>query len=243
MPTEASAVVIGNEILSAKTEDLNGSLLLRRLREQGIRLKLLTIVPDELDPIVDAVRRAKAVAKYVFTSGGIGPTHDDVTVKAVAAALSRPVVRHQGLEKLVREHFGSAPPLSAMRLADVPEGTELLVQEKSWYPVLSCDNVFLLPGVPQFFRHQLEVVLRTLPVAYIHLRNLYLCVGEVEVAEILNRVADAWPQVLIGSYPDFAPSAPYRVKVTVEHEDGQSVEQTVAQLLRELPTGAVVRMD
>jgi molybdopterin-biosynthesis enzyme MoeA-like protein len=153
------------------------------------------------------------------------------------------VVRHAGLVEMINQHFGSRAPTSALRLAEVPEGTELLSQDGSWYPVLCCDNIFMLPGVPQFFRFQLDVVLKTLPTSRIHLRNLYLGVGEIEVAEILNRVADAWPQVLIGSYPDFAPSSLYRVKVTVEHEDSESVEATVAQLLRELPSGVVLRVD
>src|SRR5262245_15654778 len=102
--TGAAAVIIGNEVLSAKVQALNGSRLMQRLRERGIPLRSLEVVPDEVDLIVDAVTRARARAKYVFTSGGIGPTHDDVTVRAVALALGRPVVRLPEMERLLAQH-------------------------------------------------------------------------------------------------------------------------------------------
>src|SRR5262244_3947972 len=135
----AAAVIIGNEVLTAKIQDLNGPLLARRLRDRGIPLRSMSTVPDEIDAIVEAVSRAREIARYVFTSGGIGPTHDDVTVRAVALALGRNVVRLPELEALVRRHDRDASP-QAFRLAEAPEGTELLWREGTWYPVLHCDS-------------------------------------------------------------------------------------------------------
>src|SRR6266849_4398361 len=139
----AAAVIIGNEVLTAKIQDLNGPLLARRLRDRGIALRSISVVPDEIDAIVGAVTHARAIARYVFTSGGIGPTHDDVTVRAVALALGRRVVRIPELETLVRRHEREASP-QALRLAEAPEGTELLWREGTWYPVLYCDSIYLL---------------------------------------------------------------------------------------------------
>jgi molybdenum cofactor synthesis domain-containing protein len=157
--TGAAAIIIGNEVLSAKVEDANGPYLVARLREHGLALRAIFVVPDEIEAIVGAVVNARAVARWVITSGGIGPTHDDVTVRAVAMALGREVVRLPRIvELLARAHSGSMPA-EALRLAEAPEGTELLAPEGTVYPVLAVEGMFLLPGVPALFRLQLETVL------------------------------------------------------------------------------------
>lgn len=239
----AAAVIIGNEVLTAKVEELNGTLLIRRLRECGIPLRSVSIVPDEVDAIVEALARARRVARYVFTSGGIGPTHDDVTVRAVALALGRKVVRSKEMEALVRQHFGEPLSSEALRLADAPEGAEMWQQEGIWYPVLTCDGVFLLPGVPQLFKVQLETVLARLERAPVYLRCLFLSAQEAEIAGVLDRVALAMPHVSIGSYPSFDRGSDYRVKVTVEHAEQAPVEEAVARLLMELPKSCVLRTE
>jgi molybdenum cofactor synthesis domain-containing protein len=239
----AAAVIIGNEVLSAKVEDSNGPLLIRRLREQGIRLHSLTVVPDEVDPIVQAMVCARAVARWVFTSGGIGPTHDDVTIRAVALALGRRVVRLPEIEALLALAHPAGSTAEALRLAEAPEGTTLLAPSGTRYPVLTCDGIFLLPGVPSLFRIQLETVLSTLPHNSVHLRSLYVLRGEAEIAATLDRVALGTPQVDIGSYPEFADGADHRVRVTVEGPVAAEVEAVVARLQRELPDGAVLRIE
>src|SRR4051812_17365754 len=159
--TGAAAVIIGNEVLTAKVEDANGPHLIRRLRDLGILLRSVETVTDDVDAIVDAVARARSKAEYVFTSGGIGPTHDDVTVRAVALALGRQVVRLPEMVELIRKRSDHLTE-EALRLADAPEGAVLLPQEGTWFPVLTVDNTFLLPGVPQLFKLQLETVLKRL---------------------------------------------------------------------------------
>ncbi len=239
----AAAVIIGNEVLSGKVQELNGTHLIRRLRERGIALRWLTIVPDEVDPIVEAVSHARWVARYVFTSGGIGPTHDDVTVRAVALALGRRVVRIPKLEALVRGPDQQPVTAEALRLAETPEGTELLWREGIWYPVLHCENVYLLPGVPQLFKLQLETVLATLEGSPMRLRCLYLSLGETEIAHVLDRIAISMPQVAIGSYPEFDRAAGYRVKLTVENSEIELVDAAVARLRSELPDGSILRIE
>ncbi len=239
----AAAVIIGNEVLSAKVVDQNGALLVKRLRERGIGLRWMAVVPDEVDAIVEAVRLARAKAWHVFTSGGIGPTHDDVTVRAVALALGRRVVRLEEMERLVREHYGPNAAPEALRLADAPEGAELLFQEGIWYPVLSCERIYLLPGVPQLFKLQLETVLSRLSGAPPVLRTVYLSVGEAEIAHALDRVALAMPHVQLGSYPTWEREAGYKVRITVEHARPEPVDEAVSRLVEALPPGSVVRVE
>lgn len=239
----AAAVIIGNEVLTAKVQDINGPLLARRLRDRGIPLRSISIVPDEVDPIVEAVARARELARYLFTSGGIGPTHDDVTVRAVALALGRNVVRLPAIEQLILSHYGSEVVPQALRLAEAPEGTELLFSEKVWSPVLHCDGVYLLPGVPQLFSHQLEIVLARLPGTPVTVRTLYLDSDEPQIAPVLDRLAAEMPAVAIGSYPEFDRRAGYRVRVTVENVHPALVEEVVARLSRELPEGSILRIE
>jgi len=239
----AAAVIIGNEVLTAKVDELNGSHLIRRLRDRGIPLKSLAIVPDEIDAIVEAVTMARAHADCLFTSGGIGPTHDDLTVEAVALALGRQVIRDPSIAKLVVEHYGKLITDEGLRLADVPEGTELLWRPGIWYPVMHCDGVFLLPGVPQLFKLQLETILSTMEGTPVHLKSLYLSAGEAEIAHVLDQIALAMPHVAIGSYPQWAESLGYRVKITVEHEQAEPVEEVVRQLMERLPARSILRAE
>ena len=242
-PMGAAAVIIGNEVLTAKVVDANGPHLIRRLREVGIPLRSLEIVPDEVDVIVEAVARARRRARYVFTSGGIGPTHDDVTVRAVALALGREVVRLPEMEALVREKAGADMKPEALRLADAPRGARLLPQPDSWFPVLAVEDVYLLPGVPPLFRAQLDTVLERLRGIPVHLRTLYLSLGESEIAAVLDRVALDMPHVAIGSYPMFDPALDYRVKVTVEGPERAAVDVAVERLVAGLPPAGVLRAD
>jgi len=241
--TGAAAVIIGTEVLTAKVQDQNGPRLIRRLRERGIPLHSVETIPDDVDVIVDAVSRARARARYVFTSGGIGPTHDDVTVRAVALALGRPVVRLPEMEALLATHHPDGASGAALRLAEAPEGTRLLPSEGSWFPVMAVDgdSLFLLPGVPSLFRAQLETALTLLPQAPVYLRTLYLLLRETEFAVALDRVALAFPQVGIGSYPVFESGLDYRVKVTFESSEEAPVQEALRQLREALPAGAVVR--
>ena len=242
-PTGAAAVIIGNEVLTAKVVDANGPHLIRRLREVGIPCARWRSSRTRWTSSWKRWRGRGSGRSYVFTSGGIGPTHDDVTVRAVALAMGRRVVRLPEMVELIRQKAVDAPTAEAMRLADAPEGAVLIAQPGSWYPVLTVETVYMLPGVPQLFRAQLEAVLARLSGTPVHLRVLYLGLGESAVASVLDRVALDMPHVAIGSYPMFDRTLDYPVKVTVESVEKDAVEEAVARLQAGLPTGSVLRTE
>jgi molybdenum cofactor synthesis domain-containing protein len=239
----ATVLIIGNEVLSAKVRDENGPYLASRLRALGVELKALLVLPDSLDPLVEAISRERRRCDWLFTAGGIGPTHDDLTLAAVARALDLPLERLEPLAELIRQtHARFQPnipfPEAALRMADVPRGTRL------WgdgFPLLCVENVVMLPGVPQFLRHQFERFAATLTAPPFRLAEVYLSVGEGEIARALDGVAGAHPGVALGCYPRFD-DADHRVKLTLEAKEAGAVEKALEALLAAVPAGAVLRV-
>jgi molybdenum cofactor synthesis domain-containing protein len=238
----AALVVVGSEVLSAKVPDENGPWLAGRLRELGVELRAIHTVPDRIDDIVDAVDRVRRRVTWVVTSGGVGPTHDDVTVCAVARALGRPVARCPPLAEAIRamhrRHRGEEAPEAALRMADVPEGTQLVGDQG--YPTLLVENVVMLPGVPRFFRYQFERFAPLLSGAPFHVAVVEVREAEDRIAATLAGVAHAHPAVEVGSYPRFD-DADHAVRVTIEARDQAAVRAALEALLGALPAGAVVR--
>jgi molybdenum cofactor synthesis domain-containing protein len=237
----AAILVVGNEVLSAKIADENGPYAARRLREAGVQLNALLTLPDQPDILEEAVARERKRVDWLFTSGGVGPTHDDVTVLAVARALGRGVVRDPRLAANVRRWYarrGAEPPEAAFRMADVPEGTRLVGDPS--FPVMTVENVVMLPGPPHFFRGQFDAFIGELVSAPFRIGRVYLAVSEDSFAVVLDRVARDHPDVDIGSYPRFD-EADHRVLVTFEGKDAARVEVALRAFLGELPAGALLR--
>ena len=236
----AAIVVIGNEVLSAKVTDENGPFLTRELRALGVEVRRIETVPDEVPLIVDAVNRARASARWVFTSGGIGPTHDDVTMAAIAAAFGKPVVTDPRSLALLEEKFGERLNPALRRLAEVPEGAELIWNEQSLFPVVTIEGVVILPGVPSLLREGFGWLRERLRSAPFVLRSVYLGIGEGRIAAHLNATVAMYPEVSIGSYPRFD-GADHRVKVTFDGRDGAAVEAARGDFVARRPEGSVVR--
>jgi molybdenum cofactor synthesis domain-containing protein len=248
MPTgpTASLIVVGSEVLSAKVKDENGPWLAGRLRALGVELRAVVTVPDRLDEVVEAVDRERGRSSWVFTSGGVGPTHDDLTVAAVARALGRPLHRLAALvaaiDAIHRRHHGGEPaPEAALRMADVPVGSTLLGD--LGYPTLCCENVVMLPGVPRFFRSQFDRMASLLSGDPFRLVCVFLDTREDRIAVALAGVARAHPAVEIGSYPCFDDDADHAVKLTVESRDLGAVQAALAALLAVLPPEVVLRIE
>ena len=236
----AAIVVIGNEILSAKVVDENGPFLARELRALGVELRRIETVPDEVPLIVDALRRCLASARWVFTSGGIGPTHDDVTIKAVAEAFGRQVVHDQRTLELLRKSYGAALNPARMRLAEIPEGGRAEFHEGHLFPVLSLENVTILPGVPLLLREGFTRIRERFRVAPIFTRALYFSLGEGALAEHLDATVARYPAVAIGSYPRFD-AADHRVKVTFDGRSEEDVRAAAAFLRGRIPPECIIR--
>ncbi|HTT72227.1 MAG TPA: competence/damage-inducible protein A [Anaeromyxobacteraceae bacterium] len=239
----ATVLIVGNEVLSAKVRDENGPYAARALRERGVELTAVLTLPDRLEVLEEAVARERGRVDWLFTSGGVGPTHDDVTLLAVARALGRELARHPVLAENIRawhRRRGKEAPEAALRMADVPEGTRLLGDPR--HPVMVVENVVMLPGPPQFFRVQLDAFTVAIEAPPFRLECLFLDLGEEEFASLLERVAREHRAVDIGSYPRFD-QADHRVKVTFESKDGLAVRAAVEAFLEVLPEGALVRRE
>jgi molybdenum cofactor synthesis domain-containing protein len=238
----AAIVVIGNEILTGKSPDKNASFLIDQLHQLGVALRRVVIIPDELETIAQAVRECAGSFDYVFTSGGIGPTHDDMTIAGVALAFGRPVVRHPQLEAMLRSYFGDGIDEARLRLADTPDGSSLLYDNGMRWPVLKTENVFVLPGVPDLFRGKFEAIRERFRAAPFFVATVYTREDEFDITPRLDRVAAEYPNVEIGSYPNFAGEA-YRVKLTIESKEAAAVEEVRAALLAVLDPSAIVRTE
>ena len=238
----AAIVVIGNEILTGKSPDKNASFLIEQLHQLGVALRRVVIIPDELDTIARAVRECAGSFDYVFTSGGVGPTHDDVTIAGVALAFDRAVVRHPQLEAMLRSYFGDGVDEARLRLADVPDGSALLYDNGVRWPVLATENVFVLPGVPGLFRSKFEAIRERFRAAPFFVATVYTREDEFDITPRLDRLAAEYPDVEIGSYPNFA-GEEYRVKLTIESKEAAAVEQVRAALLALLDPAAIVRAE
>jgi len=241
MPT-AAGVMIGDEILTGKIRDTNVHLLIDTLRAAGVALRRVVTIRDEIDEIADEVRRCAAAHDHVFTSGGIGPTHDDRTIEGVARAFGHAVVRDPALEALVRHHWRERINDAALKLADLPEGSRLIADDGTRFPVVACRNVYILPGIPQLFASKLALVARELHGAPPVLQSIYLSGEESAIAAALTRVVGEVPAVAIGSYPRIG-DPDHKVRITVEGGDRAEVERAVARLLELLPAPLVVRVE
>lgn len=231
--TTAAILVIGDEILSGKVEDQNARLLIGELRELGVALRRILVIPDDVETVAAAVRELSAGFDHVFTSGGVGPTHDDVTLLGVALAFNQPIIRHPDLERRLKSHFGENADESKLRMADVPENAELLEMPDWRWPVLACANVYILPGVPELFRKKFLAMRERFRVSPFFARAIYTLEDEFDIAAELRAIAEAHPLVAIGSYPNFS-SPDYKVKITLESKDANVLAAAVESLMTAL---------
>jgi len=205
----ACVVVIGNEILSGRTQDANLSYLALALNSVGVRVREARVIPDDPDTIIATVNEVRAKFDYVFTTGGIGPTHDDITSLCIARAFGVPLILHPEAKALLEMHYRQGELNEArLRMAHVPEGAELLLNPVSRAPGFRIGNVFVLPGVPLVmqaifdgFKHILAGGKTVLS------RSITCALLEGRIAADLGTIQDGYPCVEIGSYPFFGQGA------------------------------------
>ena len=238
----AAIIVIGNEILSGKVIDTNAPFLTRELRAIGVTLKRILTIPDEVDEIAEAVKEFRPRYDVVFTSGGVGPTHDDVTMEGIAKGLGRRLVRHPAIESRLREFYKEHVNDARLKMSEVPEGAELLVDGRLGFPTVKCENFYILPGIPELFEQKFEALRERFSATPYTMRVVYTREGEGSIAEHLNATLAAFPELLLGSYPKLS-HPEYTVKLTLESKDPEYVDRALAHLLRLLPVDAVVRTE
>jgi molybdenum cofactor synthesis domain-containing protein len=234
-------VVVGNEILSGKVRDSNAYFAARELRKIGVALKRVTVVPDELKPIADEVAHCARTFDFVITSGGVGPTHDDITMEAVALAFGRKLMIHPELERVIRQYF-TERIATGMKMAEVPEGAVLNAAGDLRFPTVQIDNVYILPGIPQIFEVKLKSLIGRFATDPYFIRTIYTSAGEGTIAEHLNACLETYPELLLGSYPRIGHNE-YRVKLTLESKDRDYLDRAFNHLIDLLPKEVVVKIE
>ncbi len=242
MAKTAGIILIGNEILSGKVVDANASYLCRELRALGVEVRKISVIPDEVDLIAEEVGQFHTDYDVVFTSGGVGPTHDDVTIEGVARAIGVPVVRDPRLVKLLEGFYKGRLNDARLKMAEVPDGAELMAGGELVFPAVVVRNIYILPGVPEIFRQKFEALKERFREAPYFLCSVFVTLGEGTLADHLNELLRGHPQLMLGSYPEFS-NPEYKVKVTLESKDRGYLDEAVADLLDRLPRAAVVRVD
>jgi len=242
MARTAGILLIGNEILSGKVVDANASYLCRELRALGVSVRRIAVIPDEVDLIADEVQAFSRNHDVVFTSGGVGPTHDDVTIEGVARALGVRVVRDARLVELIARHAKGPLNEARLKMSEVPEGAELIAGDQLMFPAVVAGNVYILPGVPEIFRQKFEAIKERFRDTPYFLASVFVGIGEGTLADYLNDLVQRHPELMLGSYPEFA-NPEYKVKVTLESKDRAMMERAVAELLGRLPADAVIRVE
>lgn len=222
IPT-AAVLLIGDEILSGRTKDANLGWIADWLTALGIDLKEARVVSDDEADIVAALNALRARYSYVFTTGGIGPTHDDITADAVARAFGVEIGHHPEAVAILREHFAARglPETEArMRMARIPDGAELIPNAVSKAPGFHIGNVFVMAGVPKIMHSMMEAITPKLTGGRKMLsRTVPLNLGEGDVAQRLKEIQQAHEGVMIGSYPFEKPDGRYGTNIVIRSRD------------------------
>jgi len=242
VPETAAIIIIGNEILSGKTEDTNSRYLACELRGLGVDVRRIVVIPDDVEAIAREVAAASAGHTHVFTAGGVGPTHDDVTMEGIARAFGLGTVTSERILEVIRQRCGGAVNRASAKMAQVPEGAEVLELEGIRFPPVVVRNVFVFPGIPEFLRQKFSAIKERFRSEPFVLRKVFINEEECYIAPFLDEVNAEFPDVEVGSYPKVE-NPEYKVVVTLESTDAGSLARACERLLSLLPGGKVVRTE
>jgi molybdenum cofactor synthesis domain-containing protein len=242
MAKTAGIVIIGNEVLSGKTQDINSHFFCTELRQLGVEVKKISTIQDEIELIGREVAEFSKRFDIVFTSGGVGPTHDDVTIEGIALGFGLKVVRHPDTERRLRQRLGGEVNEARLRMANVPEGATLLATEALFAPIVNIHNVYIFPGIPKILQERFHAIKEKFRDTPFYLKNVYVRYGEGVIAAILNDLLVKFPQLMLGSYP-VLDLPEYKVKVTLESKDEKYLSHALEAFVASLPQDAVHRID
>lgn len=236
-------LVIGNELLSGKVEEANVHVLARALRGLGVELRRVVVILDDIDEIAREVAVLSKGHDWLFTSGGVGPTHDDVTVLGVAKAFGVSAICDPTLATMLRDHYGERCTEGHLRMAMVPEGASLESTGDVRWPTIRLQNVWLMPGVPEIFRMKLPVIVHHLGEGQRFVsRAVFTQMDEGDLKPLLDDVVARFPDVGIGSYPKWQDPT-YRTKLTFDGRDEPRVDRARDAFLALLPEGEPQRIE
>lgn len=240
--TKAAIVIIGNEILSGKVTDTNTPFLTRELRALGVAVERITVIPDHVPMIAQTIREQVHQFDLIFTCGGIGPTHDDVTMEGIALGVGRPLVQHMGLLDRLHQNYGPTLNAAQRKMAEVPEGTELILAEALQIPVLHFGQIYIFPGIPELVVSKFNAIKEGFREAPFYLAKLYIRLGESAIASHLHEILLRYPLLQLGSYPQLN-KTDHKILLTLESKEKTYLNNALQGLLELLPAGAVMKID
>jgi molybdenum cofactor synthesis domain-containing protein len=229
-------------VLSGKTQDTNSYFLCQELRGLGVNVCRISVIPDDIELIGAEVASFARQFDFVFTTGGVGPTHDDVTITGIAHGFGVKVVRHPELERRLRARHGDNLNEARLRMAEVPAGAELLAGGSIYAPIVKLRNVYIFPGIPKVMRDNFFAIKESFREAPFFLKLVYVKEGEGLIAALLNDLLKQFPELLLGSYP-VLDNPEYKVKVTLESKDPAYVSAALQRFISSLPQAAIHRIE
>jgi len=238
----AGILVIGNEILSGKVVDGNSPFLARELRTLGVDLDRILTIPDEIDVIARETRAMADAYDFVFTSGGIGPTHDDLTMEGIAQAFGRGVELSDSIAERLHRAQGKPASESQLKMAMVPEGAVLMDAGDLWFPLVVVENVYIFPGIPELLRRKFESIRERFRGVPFLLKRVYVRRHESDIADSLHALLGDFPELLLGSYPKVGTES-FHVLLTLESRDAGYLQSALDSLLERLPAEAVTKVE
>ncbi|MFZ5998337.1 MAG: competence/damage-inducible protein A [Nitrospirota bacterium] len=243
MRQTAGIIIIGDEILSGMVQDTNSLFMVRALRQMGIEVRRISVIRDEVDEIAQEAKAFSDKFDYVFTSGGIGPTHDDVTIEGIARAFGVPVVIDRDLRAFLEKHYGSDLTPAQLRMAEIPEGASVIKDESIGLPLIRFRNIYILPGIPKYLEGKFSVISKLLfgekPPLF---KRIYVAEYETKIAPLLNEIVKCHQEVKIGSYP-VVDRKDYSVMITMESYNEAQLESAFRQLVDGLPSEKILKIE
>lgn len=205
----AGVILIGNELLSGRTQDLNLAHIAKNLGLRGIPVVECRVIPDDEATIIETVNHFRQKYTFVFTTGGIGPTHDDITTACIAKAFGVSIYRNQDVVEKFKTHYGDRATAATYRMCDFPEGAVLIENAATIAPGFSLGNVYVMAGIPRIMQAMLEVILPTLPQGEpIHEVSFTAHTTEGKISAGFEQLQNQYPQLALGSYPQMIDGKP-----------------------------------
>lgn len=242
LDSSAGIIIIGNEILSGKVQDVNSHFITSELRVLGVDVRRISVIPDDVDCIGSEAKQFSVEFDYVFTTGGVGPTHDDITMEGIARGFDVNLVQNAELLNVLSSRYGGAMNEWVIKMAEVPDGAEIITNEDMRFLVVAFRNIFIFPGIPEYLRNKFSLIRDRIISSPYYTKRILMNTDESEIAEILDAAEREGDGISIGSYP-VKGSAEFRVSVTIDSKSQEALDKILSTLLKRLPGDAIVRVE